>query len=171
MEIASPVQGYDAHPQKKVGLPQAQNARSLEVNWLHAIVLGERDQSIIQRNPSAPMTMASKTVLALASLANESRLAIYRALVEAGQDGLAAGAISEAMDIPPSSVSFHMKELARADMVISRSEGRFVIYTANFETINALVEFLTENCCGGKDCLPAMSCKPAKKPAARRKTA
>jgi DNA-binding transcriptional ArsR family regulator len=114
--------------------------------------------------------MALNTVAALTSLAHEHRLAIYRALVQAGHEGLSAGAISEAVDIPPSSVSFHMKELTRADMVTSRSEGRFVIYTANFETINALVIFLTENCCGGQDCLPAL-CKPAKKSTARRKTA
>lgn len=107
--------------------------------------------------------MELNIVNALYSLAQDSRLAIFRALVEAGADGLAAGKIAEIADISPSSVSFHMKELLLAGMVTSRSEGRYVIYSANFEAMNELVSFLTENCCGGKECLPAMKCKPAKK--------
>ena len=91
-------------------------------------------------------------LLALASLAHESRLAIFRALVQAGPAGLPAGKVSEITGIPPSSLSFHLKELAHADMVISRQEGRFVIYTANFSTMNELIDFLTENCCGGNPC-------------------
>ena len=91
-------------------------------------------------------------VAALAALAQHSRLAIFRALVQAGPAGLSAGKIGEATGIAPSSVSFHMKELTHADMVTSRHEGRFVIYTANFTTMNALVAFLTENCCGGNPC-------------------
>ncbi|HTQ99956.1 MAG TPA: helix-turn-helix domain-containing protein [Candidatus Acidoferrum sp.] len=102
-------------------------------------------------------------VNALYSLAQQYRLAIFRALVEAGPDGLTAGRIGEIAGISPSSVSFHMKGLLLADMVASRSEGRYVIYTANFDAINELVSFLTENCCGGKQCLPAMSCKPKRK--------
>ncbi len=107
--------------------------------------------------------MKSNIVAALASLAHEHRLKIYRALVQAGNDGLTAGKLSEIAGIPPSSISFHMKELLHADMVDSRNEGRFVIYTANFATINDLVTFLTENCCGGEPCLPAINCKPARK--------
>ena len=103
--------------------------------------------------------METKLVLsALSSLAQESRLAIFRALVEAGPGGLPAGKISETTGIPPSSLSFHLKELAHADMVGSRQEGRFIIYTANFATMNALIAFLTENCCGGEPCLPV--CTP-----------
>jgi len=94
---------------------------------------------------------------ALSSLAQESRLAIFRALVEAGPNGLPAGQISEMTGIPPSSLSFHLKELAHADMVGARQEGRFIIYTANFATMNALIAFLTENCCGGNPCLPVCS--------------
>lgn len=93
-------------------------------------------------------------VASLAALAQDSRLAIFRALVQAGPAGLSAGKIAETTGAAPSSVSFHMKELTHADMVTSRHEGRFVIYKANFATINALVAFLTENCCGGNPCTP-----------------
>ena len=106
--------------------------------------------------------MKLNIVNALYALAQDSRLAIFRALVQAGPEGLAAGKISEAVDISPSSVSFHMKELLNANMVSSRSEGRFVIYAANFDAMNELIAFLTENCCGGKACLPSIKCKPAK---------
>lgn len=93
-------------------------------------------------------------VTALAALAQESRLAIYRLLVQAGVDGLAAGKISESLGIAPSSLSFHMKELSHADLVNSRSEGRFVIYSANYEQMNNVLAYLTENCCGGAPCAP-----------------
>lgn len=99
--------------------------------------------------------MERKSALsALSALAQESRLAVFRALVKAGPEGMAAGVISERTDIPPSSLSFHLKELAHANMVESRQEGRFVIYSANFSTMNALLSFLTENCCGGESCGP-----------------
>lgn len=102
--------------------------------------------------------METKTaVIALSALAQESRLAVFRALVEAGPEGLPAGKISELTGIAPSSLSFHLKELSHAAMVNSRQDGRFVIYTANFETMNALLGFLTENCCGGASCLPVCS--------------
>jgi len=96
-------------------------------------------------------------VTALAALAQDSRLAIFRALVAAGPTGLSAGKIGEAIGVSPSSVSFHMKELAHADMVTSRQDGRFVIYAANFATMNTLLAFLTENCCGGNPCAPVCS--------------
>lgn len=104
--------------------------------------------------------METKSALsALSSLAQESRLAIFRALVEAGPAGLSAGKISDITGIPPSSLSFHLKELTHAEMVDSRQESRFIIYTANFLTMNALIGFLTENCCGGDPCNPA--CAPS----------
>ena len=104
--------------------------------------------------------MENKSVVnALASLAQESRLDIFRLLVQAGPDGLSAGKISEITGIPPSTMSFHLKELAHADMVHSRQESRFVIYSANFTTMNALLTFLTENCCGGNPCVTV--CTPA----------
>lgn len=91
-------------------------------------------------------------VTALAALAQDSRLAVFRLLVQVGPVGLTAGKISEAVRIPPSSLSFHLKELTHANMVSSRQDGRFVIYVANFSTITALVGFLVENCCGGQSC-------------------
>lgn len=94
----------------------------------------------------------SNAVAALAALAHDSRLAVFRLLVQAGPAGLAAGKISEAAGIPPSSLSFHLKELTHANMVSSRQEGRFVIYEANFSSISALVVFLSENCCAGQPC-------------------
>lgn len=102
--------------------------------------------------------METKTaVIVLSALAQESRLAVFRALVQAGSDGLPAGKISELTGIVPSSLSFHLKELSHASVVNSRQEGRFVIYTANFATMNTLLSFLTENCCGGASCLPVCS--------------
>lgn len=93
-------------------------------------------------------------VIALAALAQESRLAAYRLLVQAGPGGLAASRIAEALGMAPSSLSFHLKELTRANLVVPRQEGRFVIYAAQFETMNALLGFLTQNCCGGNPCSP-----------------
>ena len=104
--------------------------------------------------------METKTSsLPLSALAQDSRLAIFRVLVQAGPAGLAAGRISELTGIAPSSLSFHLKELSHAGMVDSQQAGRFVIYTANFPTMNALLGFLTENCCGGNPCSPV--CSPA----------
>ncbi len=102
-------------------------------------------------------------VTALSALAQESRLAIYRLLVQAGPAGLAAGQISTQTAIPPSSLSFHLKELAHAGLVTPRQEGRFVFYTANFAAMNELLAFLTENCCGGNPCdaVGAVNCTPA----------
>ncbi|HVK54490.1 MAG TPA: metalloregulator ArsR/SmtB family transcription factor [Burkholderiales bacterium] len=93
-------------------------------------------------------------VKALAALAQDSRLAVFRMLIQSGPEGLPAGKIGELTGISPSSLSFHLKELTHAEMVSSRQEGRFVIYAANFSTMNALLAFLTENCCGGGSCEP-----------------
>lgn len=103
--------------------------------------------------------MENKTaVTALAALAQESRLAVYRLLVQAGSVGLPAGKISEIAGIPPSSLSFHLKELSYAGLVTSRNESRFVIYSANFSAMNELLGFLTENCCAGVPCSSDVSC-------------
>lgn len=93
-------------------------------------------------------------VNALAALAQECRLEVFRLLVEAGPAGFPAGQISERLGVPPSSLSFHLKELSYAGLVTSQQRGRFVIYRANFDAMNGLVAFLTENCCGGNACLP-----------------
>ncbi len=89
---------------------------------------------------------------ALAALAQESRLAIFRHLVTLGPAGMAATKIGDQLGIPSSSLSFHLKELAHAGLVTPRQESRFIIYAANFDTMNALVSFLRENCCGGNPC-------------------
>lgn len=88
-------------------------------------------------------------VRAFGALAHDARLAIFRALVVAGHDGMAAGEIAQQLGLAPSSLSFHLKELAHAGVVTSRQEGRFVIYTANFDAMTNLIGFLTENCCAG----------------------
>ncbi|PMS19799.1 transcriptional regulator [Trinickia dabaoshanensis] len=103
----------------------------------------------------------NQVVRALSALAQESRLAVFRLLVQAGPSGLAAGQIAERLDIAPSSLSFHLKELAHAGLVDALQSGRFMIYSANYAEMGALLTFLTENCCGGNPCVPvsASSCK------------
>ncbi|MBL8515677.1 MAG: helix-turn-helix transcriptional regulator [Betaproteobacteria bacterium] len=91
-------------------------------------------------------------VTALAGLAQPTRLAIFRLLVEAGPEGLSAGRIGESLGLAPATLSFHLKELSHAGLLESKSEGRFVIYSARFDAMNALIEYLTENCCGGSTC-------------------
>lgn len=93
-----------------------------------------------------------QVVAALAALAQSSRLAVFRLLVQAGPAGMAAGAIAQAAEIAPSSLSFHLKELSHAGLVSTAQAGRFVIYSADFSQMSALINFLTENCCGGQAC-------------------
>jgi len=89
---------------------------------------------------------------ALSALGHETRLTIYRALVQAGPDGLAAGDIARALELAPNALSFHLKDLTYAGLTESRQQGRFVIYSAVFPVMTGLVGYLTENCCGGADC-------------------
>jgi ArsR family transcriptional regulator len=97
--------------------------------------------------------MDTKEVLtALSAIAQESRLAIFRLLVQVGPDGMAASKIAEQLDIAPSSLSFHLKELAHAKLITARSEGRFIIYSTDVVVMNGLIGYLTENCCGGVPC-------------------
>lgn len=100
-------------------------------------------------------------VAALAALAQTSRLAVFRALVQAGPAGLAAGDIAKRTRIAPSSLSFHLKELSHAGLVRASPQGRFIFYSANFPAMDALLSFLTDNCCGGKDC--GVACEPVAK--------
>ncbi|TCO81549.1 DNA-binding transcriptional ArsR family regulator [Plasticicumulans lactativorans] len=94
-------------------------------------------------------------VRALAALAQAARLQVFRTLVVAGPEGLTPGAIAEALEVPASTLSFHLKELANAGLVTQEREGRYLIYRAAFERMNALLAYLTENCCQGQACLPA----------------
>jgi ArsR family transcriptional regulator, arsenate/arsenite/antimonite-responsive transcriptional repressor len=96
----------------------------------------------------------NQAVQALSALAQDTRLAIFRLLVQAGTEGMAAGQIGDKLDLPPATLSFHLAGLTRAGLARSRQEGRFVIYAADFSAMNALVGFLSENCCGGRECLP-----------------
>lgn len=96
-------------------------------------------------------------IQALSALANEHRLAIFRLLVQAGPQGRAAGAIAEALDLPASSLSFHLAHLTRAGLITQTRESRSLIYAADFAAMNGLLGFLTENCCGGASCAPAVS--------------
>ena len=102
------------------------------------------------------MMNTSDALSALAALAQESRLGIFRLLVEVGPAGMAATKIGEKLSIPASSLSFHLKELTHAGLIRPRQESRFIIYAANFEQMNALISFLNENCCGGNPCLPTL---------------
>ncbi|NUO85701.1 MAG: helix-turn-helix transcriptional regulator [Cupriavidus sp.] len=98
---------------------------------------------------------------ALAALAHSIRLAVFRLLVQAGPAGLPAGRIAERMEIPASSLSFHLKELHRAGLLTSRPDGRSIIYMTHFDTMNGLLAYLTQNCCGGKPCSPVSPCSVA----------
>ena len=91
----------------------------------------------------------SQTITALAALAQESRLEIFRLLVQAGGEGRAVGHIAERLGLPSATLSFHLNQLRQAGLVIFRREGRSLIYSANFTAMNGLMGYLTENCCGG----------------------
>jgi ArsR family transcriptional regulator, arsenate/arsenite/antimonite-responsive transcriptional repressor len=99
----------------------------------------------------------TQAVQSLGALAQETRLGIFRLLVQAGPEGMAAGQIGDKLDLAPATLSFHLAGLTRAGLARSRPEGRFVIYSADFQAMNALVGFLSKNCCGGRDCAPAVS--------------
>jgi len=102
-------------------------------------------------------------VAALAALAQDNRLDVFRLLVQAGPEGVPAGAVAEALGLAPNTLTFHFDRLRAARLVTVRREGRSMIYAAQFEQMNALLGFLTENCCGGAPCAPAAECKPARK--------
>ncbi len=108
----------------------------------------------------------NQAVGALGALAHEYRLQIFRLLVEQGPDGLPAGAIGEAVGLAPSSLTFHLQNLHRAGLIIQRRESRSLIYSVDFAAMNALVGYLTENCCTGS----AAACETSCKPSATRKT-
>jgi DNA-binding transcriptional ArsR family regulator len=92
---------------------------------------------------------SSSAVIALSALAQENRLDVFRLLVQAGPDGMAAGDVAERLKIPPATLSFHLAQLRQAGLLAMRRDGRSLIYSANYEGMNALMAFLTENCCRG----------------------
>jgi ArsR family transcriptional regulator, arsenate/arsenite/antimonite-responsive transcriptional repressor len=102
-------------------------------------------------------------VAALSALAQDNRLDVFRLLVQAGPGGMPAGAVADALDLAPNTLTFHFDRLRTAGLVTARREGRSIIYAATFEQMNALIAFLTENCCGGVPCPPAADCKPARR--------
>jgi ArsR family transcriptional regulator, arsenate/arsenite/antimonite-responsive transcriptional repressor len=120
--------------------------------------------------------METRTAVgALAALAQETRLSVFRLLVQAGPEGVPAGSIAERLNVPAATLSFHLKELSHAGLVNSRQEGRFIYYTADYEQMAGLMSFLTHNCCRGmpQECLTVVEtalgacCGPAQ---AKRKT-
>ncbi len=106
---------------------------------------------------------ANEVVRSLAALAQPVRLQVFRCLVVAGPEGLTPGALVEAIGVPATSLSFHLKELTHAGLVSQERQGRNLIYRAAFDQMNALLGYLTENCCQGEACLTAdgvMVCSP-----------
>jgi ArsR family transcriptional regulator, arsenate/arsenite/antimonite-responsive transcriptional repressor len=103
---------------------------------------------------------AEKAVKALGALAHEHRLALFRLLVQAGAEGMPAGAIAEALDLPNSSLSFHLAHLTRSGLIRQTRQSRSLIYTADYAAMNGLVGYLMENCCGGATCAPDSACEP-----------
>lgn len=115
--------------------------------------------------------MESKAVVkALGALAQESRLAIFRLLVERGPEGFTPSELSERLAVLAPTLSFHLKELQHADLVVSRRRGRNLFYSANFPSMNDLVTYLTENCCSLADAHCGPTCAPAPKAKAKSKT-
>jgi ArsR family transcriptional regulator len=102
---------------------------------------------------------SNEAVEALGALAQDSRLQVYRLLVQAGPEGMSASALAERLEITANTLSFHLKTLSRAGLVKFRQEGRFVHYSTNYEQMNALLAFLTESCCGGRSCAPVVARK------------
>lgn len=100
----------------------------------------------------------SVAVKALAALARGTRLTIFRVLVQTGKLGLSAGQLAKELSIPNATLSFHLKELTHAELIIARQESRFIYYSANFATMNALLGYLTENCCAGIPCSSVEAC-------------
>ena len=104
--------------------------------------------------------LAANAVEALGALAQEHRLTLFRLLVQAGDTGMAAGAIAGKLGVPNSSLSFHLTQLRNAGLIVQERQHRSLIYRANYPAMNALVDYLMENCCAGADCGSASACEP-----------
>jgi DNA-binding transcriptional ArsR family regulator len=98
----------------------------------------------------------------LSALAQDNRLDVFRLLVQAGPQGMPAGHVAEAVGLAPNTLTFHFDRLRDAGLVTVRRDGRSMIYAAQYETMNALLAYLTENCCQGEPCAPEAACKPAR---------
>lgn len=107
----------------------------------------------------------------LAALGHETRLTIFRLLVQAGSGGVSAGAIGERLGIVPATLSFHLAHLSRVGLIRARQESRFIYYAADYSTMDELLAYLTANCCQGADCMPKTAAVAMPKPGARRKAA
>ena len=103
------------------------------------------------------MVQSEIVIRALSALAQEHRLAAYRLLVQAGAEGMAAGGLSEALGLPASSMSFHLSQLSHAGLVTQRRQSRSIIYSADYAAMSELMAYLTDNCCGGAACEPALT--------------
>jgi DNA-binding transcriptional ArsR family regulator len=106
------------------------------------------------------MKQTAVVVKALGALAQESRLEVFRILVKRGPDGYTPGELAEKLGVPSPTLSFHLKELQHAELVESRRDGRFIYYSANFDTMHGLVDFLTDHCCSLSDEACDSECKP-----------
>ncbi len=102
---------------------------------------------------------STDVVKALAALAQASRLEVFRSLVVAGEAGLTPGALSESLGVAANTLSFHLKELLHAELITQERVGRNLIYRAQFERMDGVLSYLTDNCCQGKPCLPMQSKK------------
>lgn len=101
---------------------------------------------------------ADIVIRALGALAQEHRLAAFRALVQAGEPGLAAGVLAQTLHVPSSSLSFHLAQLTNAGLIRQQRQGRSLIYSADYATMNGLIGYLMENCCAGADCVADTLC-------------
>lgn len=112
---------------------------------------------------------SAAVISALGALAQEHRLAVFRLLVQAGDEGMPAGAIAEALGVPNSSLSFHLAQLSRAGLIKQERQSRSLIYTADYGAMNALLGYLTENCCAGAACAPDAECGAEATPIQKRR--
>ena len=129
--------------------------RDVDMGWANQVITTSRFD-FFQRFYIIGIMKTKEAVTALAALAQESRLAVFRLLVRSAPAGLTPGIIGEQLALPAPTLSFHLKALAQAGLVTTEQEGRFVRYRAEMPGINALISFLTEDCCGGN----AQLCAP-----------
>ena len=145
-----------------ISLPQSMIAKASEA-------LDHIKRARLLEDAEARTFMESKDAVGvLAALAQDTRLAIFRHLVTAGDDGVPAGSIAASLEVPGPTLSFHLKELERAGIVTSRRESRLIYYSANYAGMRALIDFLTEDCCNGRPevCFPSKRLRVARAPGA-----